>query len=288
MLSYKDTVFRFMPEGTGGTFSIYDHEADTTDVPSQEYIGTFGCHTCVGVYFKIDNTRACCMHINGSSRIDFPKNLVSHQDGDIIKKELLSRLRREAEKEQWDPSNEDFGRDMVVVCPEPEFKSINGEITKRTGWYVIQGLREFFWDEANKVNEEAWAIRQETGPKLAKTESQSKKQKKGLSHLDEEAKALSDKAEYLHQAVLQLTPDREHQGFVVHHPTGATSLFKVDEEPVRLGELPEDIGDWAPRHEPNLGFQRVREWYITPYDNASSRDLARDIVQKNKDYMKSE
>lgn len=156
MSSYKDTVFRFIPEGTGGTFSFYNDKACKSDVPNHEYIGTFGCHTCVGVYFKIDNARACCMHINGSSRIDFPKNLVSHQDGEVIKKELLSRLRREAEKEKWDPSNEDFGNDMVVVCPEPEFESLSGEIAKRTGWYVIQGLREFSRMKQTKCARKLW------------------------------------------------------------------------------------------------------------------------------------
>lgn len=292
MSSNKDINFRFVPEGHGGTFSFCKNEENKSEAHKQnidhiEYIGTLGIHTCVGVYFKIDHTRACCMHINACSRVDFPKNLVSIQDGEIVKKTLVNRLQLEAMKENWEPGDEYFGNDFLVVCPEPEFESTDGEINKRTAWYVIQGLREFFDEEANKLHDEAMTIDMEAGSALASAKTQGRRRTKKRSQLDEQVKALRNKAEFLHQTAVKLTPDTVHEGFVVQHRTGATKLFEVEADPKPSAETPKRIGYWVPQIEPRLAFPHAKEWYISPYDTSSSQDLARNVMQKINRNMES-
>ena len=277
MSSYKDIHFRFVPEGTGGTFTFSSNQAESSSAPNKglshmEYIGTYGCYTCVGIYLKIDQSRAYCMHVNGCSRIDFPKNIVADSDGEAMKEEFLRRLRKDADKENWDTSNQDFGKDLVVLCPNPDFDCVDGETYKRTGWYIVQGLREFLKIEADKL---AARAREEALKPKPTAES-------GDAKAHETVKPLCNRAEFLYQISSELTADKDHQGFVAHHPTGEVKLFKVVDKPLSDNEIPEDLDGFVPRQEQGFKTMRDGKWTIsTELTSNANKDLAQAIVKKN-------
>jgi hypothetical protein len=225
------------------------------------------CILGVGIYFKIDKSRAYCMHVNGCSRVEFPKNIVADSDGEAMKEEFLRRIRKDTDKDNWDASNKDFGKDLVVVCPNSEFECLNAEIYKRTGWYVIQGLREFLESEACKLDEKAQQSKSTT--------------------TDGTINQFGARAEFLHHLSQELTADQDHQGFVAHHPTGKVKLFKVVDKPLSENEIPEDLDGFVPRQEQSFKSMRDGKWTIsTLLSSNANKNLAESIIQKNNNLLK--
>lgn len=254
-MSSKTIHFRFLPEGTGGSFTFSGEDAQNSDSANQnldhiDHIGTYGCYTCVGLYFKLDDRRGCCLHVNGQSRVMFPKNLVSESDGDHIKLRFIESLEEEAKNSNWDVKDPEFGKDMFIICPNPDIETLKKEVYHRAGWYVVEGLREWLQGQAQIL---IWKA----------------------AHLKEaERTPLQSRIQFLHQVALGMKPDTKQQGFVVHHATGQVHFFNVpDDRPLSDWDTSENFLHFRGHEEPGLQSGRHSLWSIHSriYDQASRK-----------------
>jgi hypothetical protein len=131
-------TFQWIPEKFGGTL--------TFDPQSPPEIGTYGCYTCVGVYFKIDDTRAFFAHINASSEATWPYNLVTQGGSAEITRMVYGRLCGHALRHRWNTSHKEFGRGLTIICPFGADLYYGSQYYRRCGRFVVAATRNFFHD----------------------------------------------------------------------------------------------------------------------------------------------
>lgn len=190
-------VFRYVPENSGGTFPIADE-----DVPA---IGTWGCATCVGIYFRVDETRCFVAHILGMSGLTAKRHNVTVSAGKNVGQQTLNRLFDMSKWDQWDPKNEFFGSDMYVVCPYIVGKA--GD-QPQIGQFVIEAISSLF---------NHWAKQLENDVSARKQHQHAKKMKE--NNFTRETERLTEKAAFLRGRTK--TPiKRNHHGFIFDPSTG--------------------------------------------------------------------
>ena len=137
--------FRSILPGQGGTFTHPLYLNTSQHAPSHEltHIGTFGCITCVGVYFEIDDHRCFIAHIN--AYVDIGNRLIERncttREGDIIRIRVLREVHHQAYVNSWNLKLERSRQSLIVVCPEAEIISDErwvfadcADIKHKTGW----------------------------------------------------------------------------------------------------------------------------------------------------------
>lgn len=119
--------FRDVGQGKGGTYTFKDavpaHASAAEQRQSIQHIGPRGCRSYVGVYFKVDDNRCFCAHINPYLYINEDKHsnrewVVTSEEGERVKQAVLKRLKQEAGEQGWSPQNPDIRKTIVVVCPQ--------------------------------------------------------------------------------------------------------------------------------------------------------------------------
>lgn len=139
--------FRFVEEGSGGTFRIDD--------PMVPYIGTFECMTCVGVAFRVSQRPCFVAHMAGYSAITVADHVVSKEAGRRVRRQVRSRMQEFFEDDNWDPNDRYFMSQFCVVCPE------RGPLKEvyTIGKYVLEGLQDFLHACARLVREQAFRLK---------------------------------------------------------------------------------------------------------------------------------
>ncbi|CAK3955695.1 Hypothetical predicted protein [Lecanosticta acicola] len=138
----QKTYYIDVPEGAGNT---YDFNNIPPALPQNtQHILTSGCHTCVGVYFKIDNERCFCAHINAMFAPGKVRFVKTQEDADKIKRIVRGKLERESSASNWTAAEvrqrAGFPDTVVLVCP---MLYSNDERWKQTGYYVVEAIKEF-------------------------------------------------------------------------------------------------------------------------------------------------
>lgn len=167
--------FRFIDEGQGGIlhFDLQSPQQDPIhNTPLTRllipWVGTYGCRTCVGVYFKIDETRAFVAHINAWKQIlsfyghEETTREVTDQEGQDLKEKVLILLQRTAYGNFY-PDEIDKSS-IIIVCPWPTLED-KPEV-KLTGWWIIKAIEDFL--EIPKPiysNHSGFVVHHETGEK---------------------------------------------------------------------------------------------------------------------------
>lgn len=165
--------YRCIDADYGGTYThrrrrASDRRLSADTLPA---IGTYGCSSCVGVYFELTPTTCFVAHINAAHLpMDYTKVLreetlydfrvVTDVEGSHIRDEVIRRLTIVSRCMNWPPV--DQIRNVALVCPILEHP-ISGETL--SGVYVVQGIREFFGRRDISVNTESegFVVHHETG-----------------------------------------------------------------------------------------------------------------------------
>ncbi|KAM0723762.1 hypothetical protein Q7P37_000752 [Cladosporium fusiforme] len=152
--------WRYIESSSGGTYTFRTtHEGDVHiyDPNALPAIGTFGCLTCVGVYFKLGNTACFAAHINAvhaSKDVDhdIPEALrvVTPAEGAYVRYKTIRRLEEESKRANW-PSVDKIDQ-VVLVCPVMRDPTSGAPLT---GSYVVGGIRDFLDRQDMPVNTEA-------------------------------------------------------------------------------------------------------------------------------------
>ncbi|KAK5679770.1 hypothetical protein LTS10_007718 [Elasticomyces elasticus] len=134
--------FRSIPEGKGGTYTINIRDPNVI-----HHIGTTGLVTCVGVYCKLPDDRHFLAHINVSIKDPEPGNTIrdcpDEEVGQEIRDYVVETFQKYTEIERWSPNDATTKASLLIACPEMEDSS-GIESIKQTGWYVAQGVQDFF------------------------------------------------------------------------------------------------------------------------------------------------
>ena len=152
------TPYRHICEGEGGVL----HFRDETVVDSldgymspeiHDHVGTYGCITCVGIYFEIDKKKCFAAHINSwikRDREDQGLRALTPAEGERLKNEVLKRFRECAEEHKWDPTDKQTHANIVatllLVCPRyniTAYNPIKREAREQAAHYVVKAIREF-------------------------------------------------------------------------------------------------------------------------------------------------
>lgn len=165
--------YRCIDADYGGTYTHHRRRASdrTFAADTLPAIGTYGCSSCVGVYFKLTPTTCFVAHINAAHLpMDYTKVLreetlydfrvVTYVEGGQIRDEVIRRLTIASRCMNW-PSVDQI-QNVVLVCPVLEHP-ISGETL--SGTYVVQGIREFLGRRDISVNTESegFVVDHETG-----------------------------------------------------------------------------------------------------------------------------
>ncbi|KAK5123545.1 hypothetical protein LTR85_002583 [Meristemomyces frigidus] len=147
--------FRSIGESAGGTFRFRNPgtdvlEADPEDPELIHYIGTTGVRTCVGVYFNLSDNSCFVAHINAIIR-DVKGNATricaDEEEGVKIKEAIILKLQQEASSIPWAPADPAIESSLIIVCPMPDtpmaIVNIGDEPAKQTGWWIVEGIKEF-------------------------------------------------------------------------------------------------------------------------------------------------
>ena len=138
-----------------------------------------------------------------------------------------------------------------MVCPHPTFDSFDDAVYKRTGWFVIEGLREFFSITATKLDR--------------------------------------NKGHFLKGVASSLTAKESYQGFIIDQKTGKVNMLKAFDQPTHPWVLPEDIGNFKAFDEPGLKYPLNSEWFINFGScNDSSREHALAVERRNSDLVRND
>ncbi|KAK4539921.1 hypothetical protein LTR36_009963 [Oleoguttula mirabilis] len=150
--SIVPTLYRSVLEGQGGTLwyrepNVEDARTGFKDEDLLPYMGTRGCITCVGVYFKIDKLRAFIAHIDAYIRdeLTIRQDTVNEAEGTQLRLDVTATLALHSLKHNWNPRTVDPGS-IILVCPTPQarpYGSLDPTGEKKTGWWVVDGIREF-------------------------------------------------------------------------------------------------------------------------------------------------
>lgn len=130
--------FRNIAENTGGTLPRKDSKTPL--------VGTWGCITCVGVYFNVDEERCFVAHMNGSSAVTYPSNFVTERGGQEIQEQVARRLCGFLQRDSWDIRDPAFGSGLFTICPESKNKRHKGSniLCQHAGKFVLQAIEQFF------------------------------------------------------------------------------------------------------------------------------------------------
>ena len=245
------TRFSCLREGVGATFPLNDNF---------KYVGTFWCNQCVGVYLLLDDKKFFCAHISASSGCRQPAHLVSPVDGEHIRKDVVTRLDIEYRNNAWNREHPKFGSKIVAVCPEVELKGIESETPmRRTGWYVLRGIRDFLLAQAVALDVHS-----------AKEDKSS-----------DRSEFLKERATVLNAEATNFELDTASQGFIVDNAKvlngdeAAVYKFRNDPEDGLEHKVPADIGDFEPVWEPF-----PEEWMIASMeDRTKTQEMAKFAIE---------
>lgn len=187
--------FRCVKEGTGGTLQIFSTQ--------RPWIGTYGCNTCVGVYFIVDSQRCFFAHILGLSAVTSKWHYVTAEAGKKVRDQTINLLKEFAREDDWDWKSDKFGKGLELVCPQRENSS---KQYKTTGWYVMQAIHDFFISCAQSIEKELkrWDIQQESTTEFGR---------------------LADRMVFLRKQAASIRPNDKHHGFVVNPREGRIVRF---------------------------------------------------------------
>lgn len=170
MISPTALHWRCITASHGGTYTHRPANASDTltfDPAALPAIGTHGCHTCVGVYFKLSDTTCFEAHIN-AGHLDFvtqhdtlqDMRLVTPGEGVYVRDQTYVKLMDESVASRW-PEVADI-EEVVVVCPLLRHPKHGAFLT---GWYIVDGIKAFLGRQDVEVNTEAqgFAVEHETG-----------------------------------------------------------------------------------------------------------------------------
>ncbi|KAK5136799.1 hypothetical protein LTR08_002095 [Meristemomyces frigidus] len=160
MSTKHTTRFRSIPEGQGRTFTFrkasYAEAASYhTDPQCIRCIGTSGVKTCVGVYFKLSDSKCFVAHINGyvkEGEKGVVKRRCKDKEGQLFVDEVVRRLGVESKRGNWVYTNPEIAKSLLIVCAEPETRSKREVLT---GWWIIKGIREFLHLEDAPIERKA-------------------------------------------------------------------------------------------------------------------------------------
>ena len=151
--------YRHVREGEGHVFSFHEDDQVHEDSSSPETIrkvGTYGCLTCVGVYFAIDNQHCFIAHINPIVRINDDTGLVTKHDntrfvtdeeGKQLRDSVAAKLRLTL-SEHCDPDDQETQSTMVnsivLACPNfDETMLVSKQETRyQAARYVVEGIKD--------------------------------------------------------------------------------------------------------------------------------------------------
>lgn len=165
--------YRCIDADYGGTYTHSRRQASDRSFTADTLpaIGTYGCSSCVGVYFELTPTTCFVAHINAAhlpmdsstiTREDtlYDFRVVTDVEGVQIRDEVIHRLNLESRWMNWPPADQ-IGN-VVLVCPILQHP-ISGETL--SGIYVLQGIREFLGRREIPVNTESegFVVHHETG-----------------------------------------------------------------------------------------------------------------------------
>jgi hypothetical protein len=221
--------FRYVSESHGGTLPIHDK---TTPL-----IGTYGCVTCVGVYFKIDESRCFFAHINASSCETITNfNAVTEIGGKDVITKVSRRLYGFLLKDKWDIRNEEFGKHLTILCPTTKPSLWEGKKFGSPGRFVVQAIRDFFYACGRIVDHEV-----NEGAKIHDLKGPTGSKGKTVANIDAETTRLAQKATFLRQQSATKV-DMEHHAFIVDPLSGEVSRRGKVYEGSKVKE--EDLGEF--------------------------------------------
>ena len=134
----KSVKVRFINEGNGGTFTFTtmsgEDESINTDVNAIHRIGTWGCLTCVGVYFAVDDNRCFLAHINALREFGEHRDsrACTPAEGDRLKQKILEKLYKEAQDQDWRADDPRIRETIVIACPKQVTES----------WQLVHRVRD--------------------------------------------------------------------------------------------------------------------------------------------------
>lgn len=235
-------------ENEGGTFIINPGHS--------RYHGTVKCLTCVGVFFRVDDTRVFLAHINGSSKTTYPDNLLTDKAGKnlafIVKQALLAHAKRLT----WDPTHPQFGKNVKLVCGF--YDDVEG--FKRAGKFVVDGIKDCFRFCSNHSLKTAESVLHI--PNIYRVTSNAS-QGQYAREVSDRFRAKS--AELLQAAENMAVTDRAH-GLIVSPLQG--TAFRIGNMANQWAQgqdagVAQDLGYWR-RHDVKL---MKDEWAFTVYDD---------------------
>lgn len=170
MISPTALHWRCITASHGGTYTHRPANLSDTltfNPAALPAIGTHGCNTCVGVYFKLSDTTCFVAHIN-AGHLDFvtqhdtsqDMRVVTPEEGVYVRKQTIVKLMDESVESRW-PEVVEI-EEVVIVCPllrHPEHGAL------LTGWYIVEGIKIFLERQGVEVNTKAqgFAVEHETG-----------------------------------------------------------------------------------------------------------------------------
>ncbi|KAK5166957.1 uncharacterized protein LTR77_007686 [Saxophila tyrrhenica] len=230
-----ENEFLCVREGRGGTFAFgpsLENGLVDIHIPEGGLIGLQFCHTCVGLFLRLDKDRSFVAHINGWSLAapPLPHNFIEGAAADRMREEIFGTLQIEAKQMEWDIADEYFAETVVVCCPHPRLASEDGKKMDVAGSYVIKGLRDFLHAQAETLRtaadewyEEAVELVQEAGAKvenedLRKDVAKADCELQRSNHLSSRATSLTQNARFAVQ--------RQQHGFIIEHKDGEVAVVK--------------------------------------------------------------
>ena len=108
--------------GAGGKITFprtpnQGHPAATSEPDSLDrldYVGTLGCYTCAGVFFRIDEARCCPAHTHAMILGD--EKDVDEGKGEAARQKTLESLSAETEQSNWRPDSHYNIPSLVMFC----------------------------------------------------------------------------------------------------------------------------------------------------------------------------
>lgn len=146
-----DMGWRYVPQGRGGTYRFRDLTEQTLgntplDLDLLGRIGTRGCRTTVGVYFKLDDHSCFVAHIDAFALEDdreIRTKTIRDDVGERLRDQVLSRLREHAAYQSWQPTNPNILPSLILVCPVLELDASGETVKLAPAHWVLDAINQF-------------------------------------------------------------------------------------------------------------------------------------------------
>lgn len=189
-------------------------------IPEQVTLGHTSLILVSGIYFKLDNERCFCAHIDARSAEVRDCPVASDEGGHEIKVQMKKRLVDALKVDSWNIEHAEFGKDIYLQSPHYNEKVLNWKYSPSTSWFTVQAIREFCLACALHLHVEIAEV-EETPPKKNQTIDQKRRSA-------DRVEAMKEKALEFENIGLHTPVETDYHAFIVRS-------FELTDKILKLG-----------------------------------------------------